>query len=331
MPKNSLDSALLTRMAWLYYKENMTQHKIAKRLNLSRSKVVRLLQKAKEEGIVHFHIISPLGNCLNLEQELKSIFKLQDAMVVPVGQYEKIRQTLGKAAAQYLERHLKSGNLFAVGWGRTVYEVARFIRPDNIKNLRIVTLNGGLTTSFYLNPYDVGAKLSSLFRGECYYIHAPAIAASEELCRSFRSDLTVKQALQMAKLANYSLVGIGEMSAETTLVSTGYINLADVEILHRKGAVGNIVGQFFNIEGNIVDCALHKRIIAFPIEELKEMNNVIGVAGGRDKIEAILGALHGNFIKVLITDEETATSIMNLEKNRIEYKIKGETKDGNRS
>ena len=58
----------------------------------------------------------------------------------------------------------------------------------------------------------------------------------------------------MAKLANYSLVGIGEMSAETTLVSTGYINLADVEILHRKGAVGNIVGQFFNIEGKIVDC-----------------------------------------------------------------------------
>ncbi len=178
-------------------------------------------------------------------------------------------------------------------------------------------LNGGLTTSFYLNPYDVGAKLSSLFKGECYYIHAPAIATSEELCRSFRSDLTVKQALQMAKLANYSLVGIGEMSAETTLISTGYISLADVGILHRKGAVGNIVGQFFDIEGNIIDCDLHKRIVAFPIEELRKMKNVIGVAGGKNKIEAILGALHGNFITVLITDEETATSIINLEKNRI--------------
>jgi len=211
---------------------------------------------------------------------------------------------------------LKSGHLFAVGWGRTVYEVAKFIRPNNIKRLKIVTLNGGLTTSFYLNPYDVGAKLSSLFKGECYYIHAPAIAASEKLCRSFRSDLTVKQALQMAKLANYSLVGVGEMSAETTLISTGYISLADVEILHRKGAVGNIVGQFFDIEGNIADCDLHKRIVAFPIEELRKMKNVIGVAGGKDKTEAILGALHGKFIKVLITDEETATSIIGLEKAR---------------
>ncbi len=328
MLKNPIETDLLTRMAWLYYKENMTQDDIAKRLNLSRSKVVRLLQKANDEGIVHFHITGPLNNCLHIEQELKSVFALEDAMVVPVGQCEEIRETLGKAAAQYLERCLKSGHLFAVGWGRTVYEVVRFIRPNNnIDKLKIVTLNGGLTTSFYLNPYDVGARLSSLFRGECYYIHAPAIAASEELCRSFRSDLTVKQALQMAKLANYSLLGVGEMSAETTLISTGYINLTDVEILHRKGAVGNIVGQFFDIEGKIIDCDLHKRIVAFPIEELRKMKNVIGVAGGKNKTEAILGTLHGNFIKVLITDEETAISIMNLEKDRIEYKVKGDPGD----
>ena len=121
----------------------------------------------------------------------------------------------------------------------------------------------------------------------------------------------------MAKLANYSLVGIGEMSAETTLISTGYISLADVGILHRKGAVGNIVGQFSDIEGNIIDCDLHKRIVAFPIEELRKMKNVIGVAGGKNKIEAILGALQGNFITVFITDEKTATSIINLDKNRI--------------
>jgi len=152
MSKNPSEADLLTRMAWLYYKEDMTQHEIAKRLNLSRSKVVRLLQKAKDEGIVHFHIISPLGNCLCLEQELKSVFKLEDAMVVPVGQYEKIRETLGKAAAQYLERRLKSGHLFAVGWGRTVYEVAKFIRPNNIERLKIVTLNGGLTTSLRWTP-----------------------------------------------------------------------------------------------------------------------------------------------------------------------------------
>jgi len=319
MTENYLETNLLTRIAWLYYKEDMTQQEIARKLNLSRSKVVRFLQKAKDEGIVHFHIISPLNNCLETEKQLKSVFGLDDAMVVPTGKSKKVRQALGKATAQYLERHLKSNQLFAVGWGRTVYEVAKFIRPNNISNVKVVTLNGGLTTSFYLNPYDVGARLSLLFGGECYYIHAPAIANSEELCRSFRSDLTVKQALQMARLANYFLVGIGETSAETTLVSTGYISSADLQILQRMGTVGNIVGQFFNIEGEIVDCELHKRIVAFPIEELRNMKNVIGVAGGKGKKEAIVGALHGNFIKILVTDEETATSIINLEKSRAKH------------
>ena len=77
------------------------------------------------------------------------------------------------------------------------------------------------------------------------------------------------------------------------------------------------ITQFFNIKGEKVDCDLHKRIVAFPIEDLRKMQNVIGLAGGKDKVEAILGAIHGGFIKILITDEETAKSVLNLEKNKI--------------
>jgi len=314
--KNASELDLLTRTTWLYYKEDMTQDEIAGRLHLSRSKVVRLLKKAKDDGIVHFQVISPLGNCLQLEKRLKSTFQLQDAMVVPTESEEKIRQTLGKAGAQYLERYLKSEYLFAVGWGRTVQEVANFIRPEGIKNLKIVSLNGGLTTSYYLTPYEAGGKLASLCGGECYYIHAPAITTSEDLCRSFRSDLTVQQALEMAKHATYSLVGIGGTSPESTLVKTKYISLAEIEILRRQGAEGNILGQFFNIKGEKIDCDLHRRIVAFSIEDLKHMDNVIGVAGGKEKVEVILGALKGGFIKILITDEATAKSAINLEENK---------------
>lgn len=302
----------LTRIAWLYHKEGMTQDKVASRLNISRSKVVRLLKKAEKNGIVHVHILSPLCNCLQIEQKLTSIFNLQDAMVVPTGQEENIRQTLGKAAAQYLERHLKSEDLLAVGWGRTIFEIVNFIRPNNIKNLRVVTLHGGLTTSLYLNPYDIGGKLASIFDGECYYIHAPHIAASEELCRSLKSDSMIKQTLEMAKLASCYLVGIGETSVDSTLAKMGYINPTEMERLRQQGAVGNILGQFFNIKGEAIDCDLHRRIVALSLKDLKEMKNVIGIAGGKGKIKAILGALCGGYIKILIANEKTAKEVMNL-------------------
>jgi len=311
------------RTAWLYYKENMTQKEIAERFNLSRSKVVRLLKSVKNEGIVYFHVRGPLKNCLPLERELISVFNLQDSMVVPLFKEDRIRETLGKAAAQYLETYLKSGDTLAVGWGRTIHHMADFICSDEIKDLKIITLYGGLTPALYMNPYDVGGKLASVFNGYCYYIHAPAITSSEKLCESFKSDLTVKRALEMGKEATYSVVGIGEVSPDATLVKLGYINLIDLENLLREKAVGDILGQFFNIQGEKVDTDLHRRNVAFPLELLREMKNVIGVTGGKNKVSSILGALRGKYIKILITDEETANKLLEQKEAIRRYRWKG--------
>jgi len=314
MLKDPFEIDLLSRIAWLYYKQNMTQSQIAKKFGMSRIKVLQLLRKAREEGMVHINIVTPLYNCLSIEQKLTAIFHLKDAVVVPVSDEEdNLRESLGKAAALYLERYLKSGNLFAVGWGLTISKIANFINPGKISNLRIVTLNGGLTPFFFLNPYDIGGKLADIFGGECYYIHAPAITFSKELCRSFKSDVTVRQALEMAMQADYSMVGIGPAEMESTLVKLRYINLAETETLRRQGAVGDILSQFFNIKGEKVDCDLHEKIVAFPIENLRKMSNVIGLAGGKNKREAILGALHGRYIDILITDEETANKLIKVE------------------
>jgi len=281
---------LITRIAWLYYKEGLKEKQIATMLGLSRSKVGRLLKKAREDGIVHFQVLGPTSNCLEIEKKLIDLFDLQDAVVVPTISENKIKESLARAAAQYLERHLASGSLFAVGWGITISEVPKFIRSQEIRDLRIVTLNGGLTPSFYLNPYDVGSRLAHIFGGQCYYVHAPAITTSEELCRSLKADATVQQALEMAKHADYSMVGIGVAGEESTLVKLRYLNLGETEALRQQGAVGDIL-----------------------IEDLSRMKNVIGLAGGTNKIQAILGALHGRYIKILITDENTAESVINLE------------------
>lgn len=310
------DHDLLVRTAWLYYEEGFTQKDIAKKFCLSRSKVVRILKMAREKGIVRFHIVSPLGNCLTLEKKLISLFSLKDAMVVPTIDEDKVRNVLGKAAAQYLERHLKEGQFLNIGWGRTIYKMADYVIPGRFKDLKIVNLMGGLTTSLYLNPYDIGGRLASAWGGECYYVAAPAIAASEELCNSFKSELTVKTALDMAKVANFSLVGIGEVGKGNTLTQMGYISVPETEIIMRNGAVGNILAQFFNINGEKVNCEIHNRIVGLSIEDLREFNNVIGVAGGKRKIKSILGALHGKFVDILITDEITARSIVETEELR---------------
>jgi lsr operon transcriptional repressor len=303
---------LVTRIAWLYHKKGLKESCIVAMLGLSYSKVGRLLQKAREDGIVHFQVLGTTSKCLEIEKKLIDLFDLQNAVVVPTVSENAVRESLGRAAAQYLERHLTSGALFAVGWGITISEVPKFIHSPGIHDLRIVTLNGGLTPSFYLNPYDAGSKLAHIFGGQCYYVHAPAITTSEDLCRSLKADVTVKQALEMAKHADYSMVGIGVAGEDSTLVKLRYINLSETEALRQQGAVGDILAQFFNAQGEKVDCDLHQRIVAFPIEDLRKMENVIGLAGGKAKVKAILGAIRGRFIKTLITNEGTAKDLLTL-------------------
>ena len=74
--------------------------------------------------------------------------------------------------------------------------------------------------------------------------------------------------------------------------------------------MGDLLSHFIDKDGNPVESGLDNRLLSTPLEELKKMNNVIGVAGGRHKAEAIHAALRGKYLDILITDEETAAMLL---------------------
>ena len=295
---------LTIRAAWYYYKMNMTQETIAQKLNLSRMKVVRLLEKAKQDGIVRVHVKSPINNCLEIEQELIRVFKLDDAMVVPSDRSQHVNQNVARAAAQYLELCLKSNDLLGIGWGDTVTRMAESITFNDERQINIVTLSGGVLT------YTIGGQLSRVFKGKLYAINAPIMASSVELCNALKNEPTIRDALEMAKLANYLILGIGVPDREASIVKAGYISEVDLQLITSKGAVGDLLGQFFDEEGKKLDLPIHKRLINLDIENLRTMRNVIVVAGGIHKVKAILAALRAGYFHTLITDEETANELL---------------------
>jgi lsr operon transcriptional repressor len=79
---------------------------------------------------------------------------------------------------------------------------------------------------------------------------------------------------------------------------------------------GDILGQFFDADGNVIDLPIHDRRIGIDLSDLKNIPKVVGVAGGLHKAEAILGALHGGFLDVLITNELAALRLLELERGR---------------
>ncbi len=161
---NNSDLELITRVAWLHFMEGMTQREIARHLNISQPKVARLLDRAQKSGIVKISIESPLANCLTIEKKLQELFpSLEDSLVVPASPRQDLLETLGRAGAWYLERVLSDGDLVGIAWGRTLKQVALSIKSAPVKNLKFVTLVGGLTASASLNPYTIGERLASIF------------------------------------------------------------------------------------------------------------------------------------------------------------------------
>ncbi|MEN3203163.1 MAG: sugar-binding transcriptional regulator [Atribacterota bacterium] len=307
------DNDLVIRVAWLHYIEGYNQSDIADMLRLSRPKVTRLLDRARKQGIVKFFIKAPEANLFSLEKKLKETFGLQDAVVVPTGKNdEETIRNIGVGGAMYFAQNVKKWRLVGFSWGKTLRAFAENLFPvDGVKDIRFVSLAGGLTLGAFMNPFNIGERLSLTFNGQCYYIHAPEVAENPEVRDLYLSERVNRKTFEMAKQAECSLLGIGVADAErSTYIQAGFIDRQDMELIRRKGGVGDILGQFFDVEGHILDLELHRRTIAVSLEELRQMPSVIGLAGGRHKVEAILGALRGEFVKILITDEDTAQEVL---------------------
>lgn len=70
---------------------------------------------------------------------------------------------------------------------------------------------------------------------------------------------------------------------------------------------------FFGIDGTIIDHPINRRVVGIQLEELVDFNGlVVGMAGGSSKIRPILGALRGGYLDVLITDDVTAASVLEM-------------------
>jgi len=307
---------LITRIAWLYYKEKLTQAQIGDKLFLSRQKVQRFLEKARDLEIIRFTLRHPRANLLGIEERLKAVFGLKDAVVVPAPELdaESLRASFAKAGALYLERRLGIGGdrVLGLGWGTTISLLADYFEPQGLEGrVEVVSLVGNLMLDVSMNPYLMGQKIAGKLESSFYNIWAPAIAQTRERAEIFASEPWIRDVLDIARRADLSLVSIGELSRSASLFRLGFLSDEDLRRLAGKGAVGDILCRFFDAEGRIVDDEIHDRVIGAPLDALRGRDKTcIGVAGGPSKVPAVLGAIRAGRIDALITDESTATDLL---------------------
>ena len=80
--------------------------------------------------------------------------------------------------------------------------------------------------------------------------------------------------------------------------------------MNSQNVVGDICTNYFDLEGNIVRPADYQRLISVTEDDLRNTDNLIALAGGLEKVDAIIGALRTGLISEIVIDEKTAREVL---------------------
>jgi deoxyribonucleoside regulator len=322
------DLKILTKIAVLCYRDGLTHEEIANRLGVSRQTVGRYIERSRKEGVVNIQIKSPLLFATELETYLEKEFNLKEVMVVSplVEGEDAIKEALGMAGAEFLERHISPGDTIGVSWGSSVLEIGRHLKPVKCENITIVQLNGSMDVGRYSTRAEYMVDLiAEAFDAHMVTFSAPMLVDRPEILESLLSDSRIATALNVARKSNIAIFGVGDVSEYSSPFKAGYYDQKLIERAQRDGAVGEICGRFYDSSGRLCSSKLDQCTLAVELENLRQKALSIAIAGSPRKVEAILGMLRGQYCNVLITDEETAKGC--LSKSGCLAEITGGEKD----
>jgi len=310
------ETRLITKVATLYYERKLTQMDIAKRLGISQVTVSRLLKRAEERQIVRTTVISPPGAFVELEDILEKKFGLTQAIVAESQSDtdESIQAAVGGAAAYFLMTTLSSGEVIGVSsWSASLLAMVDQMHPlRKVERCKVVQVLGGLgNPAAEAHANHLVTRLARLVNGEPCFLPAPGVVGAASSVNVLLKDPYVQQTTSLFNKLTISLVGIGSIEPSSLVASSGNVfSRKELQEIRSRGAVGDICLRFYDANGQEIRDPAGNRVIGIDLDTLAHIPRAVGIAGGHRKYAAILGALRGRRINILITDQFTAAKLV---------------------
>ena len=307
---------LINQVLTLYYVQELTQAEVGQRLGLSTTKVNRLLQQAREQGMVEITIRTPFQYLFDLEARLKASFDISDAVVIPqiAEQTNAMVHTLGRAGANYLLGRLQDGDVVAIGGGTAVHAVVQALETRSSHDVKVVPCMGAVQGRVTTDVNYLATQLAARLGGEAYQLHAPAFVDTEKQREMLLSMGPIKEILDIARQATIALLGVGTVDYQTSrFVQFTALSAEDMKwIAESRGGVGEIAARIYDIKGQPCAKEYANRTVGLSLQELRKIPFVVGVAAAAVKARPIYGALRGGYLDALITDEAAARGVLEL-------------------
>lgn len=306
------DFKTLIEISRMYYIEGMTQQNIANKMNMSRSLISKLLNKARNKGIVTITINNEVPTTFHaLENYVKSIFGLKKVIIVAdnatLGRHNVIKE-----AQRYFLMRLPSVKRIAISAGRTTREIADSLPfTKDYFDVTFVPMSGGLSDGYSaVEANEVTETFAQKTGAKNLRLHAPIVVDSIASKAVFEKQFFLKNVLDEAKKADLALVGIGNTLRYADVQEAFLHGYNKDEDLSHIDIAGDLSYNFFDKNGIACDCNWNNLVIGLSLEDIKAIPEVICVAYDIDKAESLYVAARRNLFDTLIISESIAHKIL---------------------
>lgn len=299
------------RVAELYFQDNLSQIEIANQLGVSRPTVSRLLQYAKDNGLVKIQIVNPLVDSQVLSKQLSDKYAI-DFHVVPnnYGGTTSVQDGVGHYAADFLSANVQAGDVIGIGWGETIHSITKQLEEQDAAGVQVVQLKGSISHSQEKTwAYESVNELAKAYHTQPEYLPLPVIFDNRVTKEMVESDRHIKHILDLGRRANVALFTVGTVRSEALIFQLGYFNEQEKTEIQRL-AVGDIFSRFVDENGKIVSQEIDDRTIGIQLDALKEKPHAILVASGNRKAAAVHAALSAHYTNCAILDQSLAQVLL---------------------
>jgi DNA-binding transcriptional regulator LsrR (DeoR family) len=300
--------------ARLYYIDGLTQTEVAHLAGVSQSKVSRLLAYARERGIVQITVPDYNPRRPELERRLRKELGLAEAIVIhsiPEQTAQDLRQSIGYFAGRLVSQWIAPASTVAVGGGRSMQALVQHMKPESAAaDVTFIQTMGNIDSSpGTYDALELCRALAHRWSGAFLTLNAPALLPDAETCRRLLELEQVAGVFHRISKASLALVGIGTPQ-NSVFVERKVIGPREHDMLRKARAVGEIMGRFYDADGNELDTPLRSRVVSISFKELQRVRNVAAIVAGGDRAAAIRAAARGGLIKTLVIDERGARCVL---------------------
>lgn len=309
-PRTDIPDALAAKVATLYFEADKTHDDIGETLGLSRWKVARILQHAKDAGIVRIQVVTPTRRSADLEHALAKHGGLEHVIVIE-GDGDDSLDGVAQAAADHLGDLSPGIRTLGMSWGNTLTAIATKLSPRWATDIDVVQINGGMSMLDTAQSASWAvAVIADKAHGRAHVMPTPAIVHHLDTATALAADPSVRAVIERAHQADAVVFTAGVATTQSAHVKSGSLTADQVNSLRSAGAVGDIIGRFVDSGGELVDSDLDNRTLGITLDDLVQLPQRILVAATVGKTQGVVAGLRRGLATTLIVDSALAHSLL---------------------